>query len=321
MLNDGSVIAVGDNAVFILDSTGRVEREVSKDGFKCNPNSVASTSNIVCIATGDKAKIAFISESKSYKVSVPELITAVTFSRSGDLLYAGSNTGRLYVWQISTGTLIKNKQIFFNSITDIKVDFENVTILISAQNGDIALIRLVELFLSDSKGTVYVGHSATVIGIANLMQEPYTRRLSFVSISRDKNVRFWNHKERTAISSYFLEHVPLSVEQSKISQRLYIACDMGHIAIVPLDDFKKTFYLSGHVGAVTGCVEAFNLVTCALDGVRIWDVDSRLCISHYAGIGPRINKLLSGVILEPRVHFVPLKNIVSDDKRVTTCME
>ncbi|GFE52960.1 WD G-beta repeat-containing protein protein, putative [Babesia ovis] len=279
------VIAVGDNGILLLDSSGRVEREISKDGFKCTPNSVAATSDLVCVATSDKAKIAFISESQNYRVSVPELITTITFSRCGDVLYGGSNTGRLYVWQIRTGTLVKNKQIFFNTITDAKVDFENTTILLAAQNGDLVLIRLVELFLEDSKGVMYMGHSATIKGIANLMQGPYQRVFSFVSVSRDKNIRFWHHTKRTAVQSHLIEHEPLALVPSITASRLYLPCDMGYIAVVPYGNFTDMFYLSGHVGAVTGCVEADNLVTCALDGIRIWDVDARLCISHYSGIG------------------------------------
>ncbi|GBE59369.1 WD40 repeat-like superfamily protein, putative [Babesia ovata] len=217
MWRNEPVIAVGDNAVLLLDAKGRVERELSKEGLRCTTNAVAAAANLVCVATSDKAKITFISESQSYKVSVPELITAVAFSRCGEVLYAGSNTGRLYVWQIRTGTLVKNKQIFFNAVTDAKVDFSNTTILLSAQNGDLALIRLVE-------------------------------------------------------------------------------------------------------GSVTGCVETLNLITCALDGVRVWDLEDRLCISHYSGIGPRINKLLSGVRLAEKAQFVPLKNVVSQDSLATIAM-
>ncbi|ORM41048.1 uncharacterized protein BXIN_0398 [Babesia sp. Xinjiang] len=321
MWKDEGIIAVGDDAILLLDGTGRVEREISKDGFSSTSNSVAATANFICVAAADKAKIAFVSESQNYRVSVPELIVAVTFSRNGDLLYAGSNTGRLYVWQTQTGTLVKNKQIFFNAITDIKVDFSNTTILLAAQNGDIALIRLVELFLVDSKGVMYMGHSAAVTGVANVMQGPHENALSFVSVSRDKNIRFWHHTKRTAVQSHFLEHLPLSIVVSNTRSRIYIPCEMGHIAVVPLANFKDMFLLSGHVGSVTGCAESFNLVTCALDGIRVWDVEAGLCISHYSNAGSQIKTLLSGTTLAHKVHFVPLKNVVSRDTRVTIALD
>ncbi|GIX61802.1 WD domain, G-beta repeat-containing protein [Babesia caballi] len=332
MWKDERVIAVGDNAVVLLDSTGRVEREISKEGFRCTTNSVAAATDLVCVATSDKAKIAFISESQSYRVSVPELITAVAFSRCGDILYAGSNTGRLYVWQIRTGTLIKNKQVFFNTITDAKVDFANTTLLLASQNGDLALFKLVELFLDDNKGTLYLGHSTSVTGIANLMQGPFEHATSFVSVARDKNIRFWHHTKRTALQSHFLQHPPLGLVASRTGARLFVPCEMGHIAVVPLGNFQDTFLLSGHVGSVTGCAETLNLVTCALDGVRVWDVEARICISHYGNIGngdhhypdvpagPRINKLLSGVRLAEKAQFVPLKNVVSQDSLATIAL-
>ncbi|CDR96573.1 WD40 repeat-like superfamily protein, putative [Babesia bigemina] len=247
MWRNEPVVAVGDNAVLLLDSKGRVERELSKEGLRCTTNAVAAAANLVCVATSDKAKITFISESQSYKVSVPELITAVAFSRCGEVLYAGSNTGRLYVWQIRTGTLVKNKQVFFNAVTDAKVDFANTTILLAAQNGDLALIRLVELFLKDANGTLYLGHSTAVTGIANLMQGPYKNTVSFVSVSRDKNIRFWHHSKRTSTQSHFLEHTPLAVVPSRTGTRVFVPCEMGHVVVVSIANFDDTFVLSGHV--------------------------------------------------------------------------
>lgn len=45
-----------------------------QEGFTCTTNTVAAAGNVLCVATSDKAKIAFISESQSYKVSVPEVV-------------------------------------------------------------------------------------------------------------------------------------------------------------------------------------------------------------------------------------------------------
>lgn len=75
---------------------------------------------------------------------------AKCFTRA--LLLDDFTFGRLvHVWgcvyrvlQLKTGTLVQSKSVFFNAITDLKVDFANTTILIAAQNGDICLFNLVE---------------------------------------------------------------------------------------------------------------------------------------------------------------------------------
>lgn len=313
MWNDDKVIAICDNAVLRLDGSGRVDAEICKEGFKCSTNAISASREAICIATNDKAKLAFVYETDSYKVSVPELITALAFSRDGEILYAGSNTGRLYIWQHRIGLLVKSSQVFFNSITDAKVDFSNSSLLLSSQNGDLALFNLVELFSEDTKGTLYLGHSTTVISVANLMHGPHAGHISFVSISQDRNIRFWHQKKRTATESFFLEYSPLSLVVSRDATRLFIPCEMGHILVVPLSDFKGNFLLSGHMGSVTGCVETKNLITCALDGIRVWDVDTRLCISHYSNIGPRVTKLINDVHLLSGLRFIALKNLASDD--------
>ncbi|KAK1932942.1 hypothetical protein X943_001523 [Babesia divergens] len=320
MWKDEHVIAVCDSAVLRLDASGRIESEILKEGFTCTTNAVAAAGNVLCVATSDKAKIAIISESQSFKASVPEVMTALAFSRNGEVLYAGSSSGRLYVWQLKTGTLVQSKSVFFNAITDVKVDFANTTILIAAQNGDICLFNLVELFWGDAKSTLYLGHSTSITGLVNLMQGPLEQVVSFVSVSRDKNIRFWHHTKRISTQSHFLQHTPLSMVPSHTGARLYVPCEMGHIAVVPICNFNDTFLLSGHIGSVTGCAETNKLVTCALDGIRIWDVESKLCLSHYSGLGPRVNRIINNVRLADDIKFVPLKNVVSKDAQATICL-
>ncbi|KAK1444945.1 hypothetical protein BgAZ_108510 [Babesia gibsoni] len=230
MWNDDKVIAICDNAVLRLDGSGRVDAEICKEGFKCSTNAISASREAICIATNDKAKLAFVYETDSYKVSVPEL----------DPTLEGYTFGKI-------GLLVKSSQVFFNSITDAKVDFSNSSLLLSSQNGDLALFNLVELFSEDTKGTLYLGHSTTVISVANLMHGPHAGHISFVSISQDRNIRFWHQKKRTATESFFLEYSPLSLVVSRDATRLFIPCEMGHILVVPLSDFKGNFLLSGHM--------------------------------------------------------------------------
>ncbi|AFZ80910.1 hypothetical protein BEWA_003180 [Theileria equi strain WA] len=299
MWNNEKIIAVGGSGALLLDSDGRVQQTLTTESLLCNANGAAISASQICVSLLDKAKLVFLSSNQTFRASVPEVVTSIAFSKSGEILYAGGKSGRLLIWQTRTGALLHSGQIFYTAITGLDVD--SSSLLLSSASGDLHLINLVELFMNKGdqgmitgvtidmnlgvaekkeSGTNYVGHSAHVVGVLNLLHGPLENDVSFVSVSRDKNLRLWHHTKQNSIKSIFIDHTPMSLSKSICGGKCFIPCEDGVVVIVDLKNLKVS-ELTGHIGPVSGCVESRNLVTCALDGIRIWNINSKICLSHH----------------------------------------
>ncbi|KAK2194886.1 bifunctional WD repeat-containing protein WDR18-Ipi3-RID3/WD40-repeat-containing domain superfamily/WD40-YVTN repeat-like-containing domain superfamily [Babesia duncani] len=245
-LNDDQIIALGGFGAAIFDKNCKIDKELYKESINCDTNATAISQSEIVFASPNKAKLVFIRDTQSNTVSVPEVITSVTYSKFGDLLFCGSKTGKIYIWQMSTGALLKCFQPFFREITAIKINFMYTSILCASACGGLCLLDLVKLFMGDEEGTKYLGHASEVRGIVNLMEGAHRNSLSFVSISQDKNVRLWHHANTSSIKSFYLNYEPTSMEMNHCDDLILVPCHDGHIAVLNLEDIDSIFYLSGH---------------------------------------------------------------------------
>ncbi|UKK02440.2 hypothetical protein MACK_002533 [Theileria orientalis] len=307
------MIGVGKSGIFVLDSNGRISETISNEPFISNSNGCVISKNQLCISQLDKAKLVFLANNQLFRASVPEIMTSLEFSSEGELLFCGSRSGKLYVWQVRLGNLLFCEQIFYNEITDVKIDCNNSNLLLSSSNGDLCLVDLLALFSNKLILKNYLGHTSHVLSVCNLLYGIHSSKVSFLSVSRDRNLRFWHQDNVNTVHSKQLTSNPIKMYKDKYSICCYITCEDGNLITVDLNDFSIN-YSKLHGGPIYSCVELDNLITFGIDGIKIWDKSNDTLLKyHQSGIS--LNHLFGGNLPDSSFKFKLLKFHKQEDDR------
>ncbi|XP_952799.1 uncharacterized protein TA09150 [Theileria annulata] len=167
MNNVEKLIVIGKSGIHLLDSNGRIDQTISNESMISDVNGCVISKNKLCISLLEKAKLIFISQDQIFRASVPELMTSIECSNEGEILYCGSKSGKLYVWNMRDGNLLYCEQIFYNEVTDLKLDELESSLLLSSSNGDLTLIKLIDLFTNNLKLLHFLGHTTHILSVSN----------------------------------------------------------------------------------------------------------------------------------------------------------
>ena len=250
-----------------------------------------------------------------YKCSAPEKFTALSFSSCGGLMFAGSATGTMYVWQTWTGSLLKSWTGHFGSITCIRVSIDDCYVFTSSEDSTIKSYFLPDVF--DSKSPVpipmhtYSAHSASVVDML-------IKGTHLVSISKDKSVKIFDWKKTSTQSAHFvLPSEPVKVTSNNNLGEVYVGLIDGSVHACNMESGLVEPMLSVHTSAVTGIaitIDGARLITCAAtDGVKIWDIHSRVVVQSIMGPSQQL-KGSAALLMMRKVPHLP-DGILNENSR------
>ena len=244
-----------------VDSDGA--REISR---------VSEKSNVFAGTGGSRALVSFwkLSEKSAnpfYKVSTPEKLACMAFSKDGNFFFAGGVTGSMYVWHTFSGSLLKQWTAHFSEISKIILNPEETLLITSSKDCSIKIFSLAQIFSEAAPSAISTlsGHSLPVTRIS--LAEKY-----LVSISEDSCLKVWKFPEGAELKSVALPSLPTAVVADALAG-IFIGFENGQVATTGWDNLEIS-YQGAHAGSVCAVVlsmDGSRLVTAGVDGVRVWD--------------------------------------------------
>mmetsp|Transcript_8270 Transcript_8270/g.19435 ORF Transcript_8270/g.19435 Transcript_8270/m.19435 type:complete len:421 (+) Transcript_8270:67-1329(+) len=223
----------------------------------------------------------------SYRASLPEKITAMTFSADSSLCFAGAASGTLYVWAVATGTLLRCWPAHFREITQILASQDGGYLVTSSADSTVHVYNLADVF-SDSGATKpfhsWSGHSLSVTSLAFLGGSSDPHQVVATG-SLDRSVRLWDVGTGKPLASRSLSGQVHCLSASAAASELFVACGSGALQSLSASSFASDAgsYI-GHSGAVQSCAVARDgsrVASCSdVDRVRIWETRTRQCVSQ-----------------------------------------
>ena len=242
-----------------------------------------------------------------YKCSAPEKVSALVFSSCGGLMFAGTPTGTVYVWQTWTGALLKSWTAHFGTITSMRMSEDDSHLFTASEDATIKGYFLPSVFDPESKSPVpvpavsFTGHSGPVT-------ESIISGDLLISASKDCSVKIFEWKvAKSQIAQFLLPSVPTKLAVNHTVSEVVVGCVDGSVHACNVEDGSVTPFLSAHTSSVAGVAATLDcgrIVTCAADGLKIWDVASRVLLQSVMGPSQQL-KNAQGILMMRKSPLLP----------------
>lgn len=255
-------------------------------------------------------------EQPSYRAALPEKITAFAFSSDGALLFAGGQSGKVYIWQFATGLLLRCIEAHYKPITHI-VMAEDDSLFVTASEDALVNVYVVASALEQQHPQplhTLSGHGLPVTGVALSAGGIHA---TVVTGSTDRSVREWELSSGQQRRDFVL---PSAVNAVAVScdGKIFAAC--ANCKVYECTAGSEAEF-AGHTGPVTSVAVSDDgtmvVSSSQVDGVRIWDVATRACLRQLHQCFQ--NAHISGVKLghrtacpAPLPEFKPLQRMVAE---------
>ncbi|KAF4684341.1 hypothetical protein FOZ60_007967 [Perkinsus olseni] len=292
MLDVALVPTTGSGSgIFVIDvHTGAIVRQM-KDSSSAAV--VPTADGYVCAAQSNKGLLHYwkmvdsgnddeeddalrgMSSNPCYKCSTPEKLSSILFTQGpAQLLIGGGVSGTVYVWQLSTGRLLRTWKAHYSGVTQMRLTADASYLITASQDTTVKVFTLSSLLTSGGGGggapspaRVFRGHTLPVHALEILQEAVPAGHLSepskilITSGSADGSVKVW---EFTPGGSG--RQVPL-----------YAGGDDGRVHVVDVESKEITVLTGSHQSGLLGLgcsIDGSRVVSVAADGLRIWDVFS-----------------------------------------------
>ena len=222
-------------------------------------------------------------------------------------MFAGTATGAIYVWQTWTGNLLKSWTAHFGAVTCLKLSEDDTRLFSASEDTTVKVFYVPDLFGDEVvvPTQVVTGHSEVVtdIHVTEELTGVVGQSYLLVTGSGDKSVKLFRiSKSSTQISTRAL---PAGVTKVGMAHdgRIFASCVNGAVFVCfPAAELVQ--FGAFHKGPVTGLalsLDCSRLVTCAEDGVKIWDTTSLVPLLSVLGPQQQLKDSSALLMLTRRV--------------------
>uniref|UniRef100_A0A7S2ZXT2 WD repeat-containing protein 54 beta-propeller domain-containing protein n=1 Tax=Rhodosorus marinus TaxID=101924 RepID=A0A7S2ZXT2_9RHOD len=223
---------------------------------------------------------------KISRCAAPENITAVSSSEGlGSIVAAGSQSGRLYIWELTTGRLLVSFEAHFRAVRGIAfTPHVSPTSLITC--GDDARCHLWTLTMDEDGGSLkplrsFDGHTMPIVSIA-------VRSTVLITASSDRSMRTWNIPSGSVLLTCSLPAAASCLSMDESERFIAVGMVSGEVAICDAIEGNGSILTTINVrpatpiSAVALSPLASEIVVAAVDGsVQIVNVLSGVGIAEY----------------------------------------
>jgi len=221
-----------------------------------------------------------------YRGSLPEKMTAMTFSSDATLCFGGAASGSIYIWQVGTGHLLRFWPAHFREVTKLEVSEDGSFLISASADANVNVYILADVFTEKAPKPFHSwsGHSLAVTSLA-LIPGRGSHQL-VASGSLDRSVRLWDIGSGKALSQRSMAAPVHSISTGPSGSQILCACANGELQMFsPLSGVGEAeAVLTGHTGPVLSCdvnVDGTMAASCSeVDRVRIWELRTRQCVSQ-----------------------------------------
>ncbi|KAF4668630.1 hypothetical protein FOZ61_006096 [Perkinsus olseni] len=310
MLDVALVPTTGSGSgIFVIDvHTGAIVRQM-KDSSSAAV--VPTADGYVCAAQSNKGLLHYwkmvdsggddeeddalrgMSSNPCYKCSTPEKLSSILFTQGrAQLLIGGGVSGTVYMWQLSTGRLLRTWKAHYSGVTQMRLTADASYLITASQDTTVKVFTLSSLLTSGGGGggapspaRVFRGHTLPVNALEILQEAVPAGHLSepskilITSGSADGSVKVWEFTPGGSGRQVATFNLPTPVKHIALSPRgpLYAGGDDGRVHVIDVESKEMTVLTGSHQSGLLGLgcsIDGSRVVSVAADGLRIWDVFS-----------------------------------------------
>ena len=256
-----------------------------------------------------------------YKCSSPEKFSALCFSSCSGLMFAGTPSGTIFVWQTWTGAMLRSWTGHFGAVTSIRVSADDMYLYTASEDATVKKYFIPHLF-AESKMKAqpvplpcasFEGHTGRINDMCLLASSENT----LVTASGDKSVKIFT-ESGVQTAHYSLDNTePTRICADNVSNQIFAGCSDGSVRV--LAQGRDQRFKGAHKGAVAGIailLDCSKIVSCAEDGVRIWDVVSRVQFMHVLGPNQQVKNSLGLLMIRKPLPAHENSSVSSGEKLV-----
>lgn len=198
-------------------------------------------------------------ESVDQQIVLPEKLSCLGASPCGTWLAGGSNSGRLFVWELASGKLVFSREVHYQAVT--KVAFTEGLLFSTSKDARVLGWSLVTMAADPKDAQPAITWTDHNLGVVDLVVGGGPSRDSRVfTLSNDKTVRIWDVSSAALLTTITLPAAeqPSCLAVDQLERTLFIGCVSGKILQISLYDVSPSTGLVS-VGGASGVVESGNV--------------------------------------------------------------
>ncbi|ODQ64091.1 WD40 repeat-like protein [Nadsonia fulvescens var. elongata DSM 6958] len=208
-------------------------------------------------------------EAVDQKIVLPERLSCIAISPCNNWLVGGGlESGRLFVWELSSGILWFAREAHYQAVTHLKFSADSSLVISASKDSRILAWRLGDL-VSGNQDEVTPAwsaseHTLAVTGLEIGYGGTSGGDARVYSCSLDQTVRVWDAAVGTLLSTFILSDKPSALSVDPAERMIYVGQLLGGVRIIPLYETNK---FSGSLEAVGG---ARRIITLDADHNNAW---------------------------------------------------
>jgi len=222
----------------------------------------------------------------SFRGSLPEKMTAMTFTADAAFCFGGSVSGSIWMWQTSTGALLKSWPAHFREVTQLIVSEDDTFLVSASADANVHIHNIADICAEQALQPLrsWAGHSLAVTSVAMLPGRGLQQTV--VSASLDRSVRLWDVGTGRPLGSRTLAAPVHSVCTGPTGSEILCACSNGELTFFSPSSSQAegSGQYTGHAGPVMSCCSSMDGSRIAssspVDKVRVWETRTRQCVAQ-----------------------------------------
>jgi pre-rRNA-processing protein IPI3 len=276
--------------------------------FKSNSSQSFILSKNYLISPQEKSALIHVYElhksALACKYVLPESLTCIALSHSQQYMVGGGQSGRIYLWKLSTGDLIQSFDAHFKSVNCALFTPDDQYLLTAGHDSLIQVYSISQLALENPRPChTLTGHSLPIQDLKCSWLLSNDCRI--FSVSLDKTCKIWNLNNGQCLATISFNTPLTSLALDPAERVLYTGSNTGQIYACPLYRSEsgvlqmlqgvsaftpENHSFVGHQGSIHSLsvsMDASLLVSGSSDGTaQVWDTSSCQSLqtfSHHTG--------------------------------------
>lgn len=265
------------------------------------------------------------------RLTTPGKISALACTSNGGYI-AASVAEKIFIWQTSTGKLIRILGRHYQTVTCLKFSEDKSTLVSGGDDGLVYVWSLMKIVNDHDQSAPIFSHSHHTLPVKDIYVGNFGTKSRLITVSLDRTARIYEtHTGRQLLVLVF--DVPLTSVTLDITEtNLFIGCVDGVIRQINLsspprgiehhvpNEKNGGIYFKNHTNQITSLSVSVNnnlLLSGSQDGnVNIWDITSRQSIRTITHKGPITSAFFTPAYDNFRVTNLPQNIIIRPLQRI-----